>query len=863
MSDERHDHGATSAATTLRLVPPRRPLPDSVPRPAHPLVGRGGELDRIRAAVLGGRSGLVTLTGTGGVGKTRLAIEVAHRLWPELPGTIVFVAARAVTSADELPSLIAAAAELAVANDADALDVVEVGLAERPTLLMLDNGEQIERLDELVARLLSACPDLTVLLTSRRALGIDQERVVAVEPLAADDAVSLLAATARRVDPTFELTHANADAVTELCRRLDRLPLALELAAARLRLITADEMVALLARRFDVLRASRRDTSEGGSLWATIDWSYQLLEEADQSRFRSLAVFPDTFTMGAAASVAGCDEVAMLDSLGALVDHHLVQPAGKGSGVARFVMLETLREYAAGQLDAAGERSRAAEAHADWCAGLVAELEPAWTTPREAEAAARFEYEIANLRAALDWSLTTGHAERVLEIMSRGWRYWRTRGRAREGLALIEAALDLPGAGEIDRALVGRGLRTAGELADDASAMERSVELFGGAIAIYEELGDEAALAEARNGQAAVLRELGELDRAAQLHESAVTVFRRLGMHRQLAMCLNGLGGIASRRGDHAAAATHFEQAYAIVERLGDKRSQGVIAGNVGIAKFQAGDLDGAVAAHTLAVTIADEMGDPLAGLIPLLNRAEVQIEAGRFDEAEVGLARAESVAEQIGYAYAAVIVPHHRGLIAEAQGRLGAAARWHADSLRQALVASRSLDAVECVERLAMLAAQLGADDLARRAFGVAELARRVTGSAPTWGIDRWIAALGAVPPEPPPVDWTDVLDAIAPELERFAIAHADAVGDPPGDPAQAAGPDPVDAVLRRAGLSAREVEVARLVVAGRTDREIAAELFIGVRTVASHVSAVLRKLGVSSRREVGPRLVELGTDP
>ena len=858
MSDERHEYAASSAATALRLVPPRQPLPDSVPRPAHPLVGRADELDRVRRAIVVEQARLVSLTGTGGVGKTRLAIEAAHRLWPELAGTLVYVAARAVTAADELPAVIAAAAGFSVVDQAQALEVVEVGLAEQPTLLVLDNGEQIEGLAALVERLLDACPELAVLLTTRRALGLDRETTIAVAPLAPDHAVALLTDTARRHDASFAVTSASAGAVTELCRRLDGLPLALELAAARLRLITPAEMLPLLDRRFEVLRATRPGATNPGGLWATIDWSYRLLNDADQARFRSLAVFPDTFTLAAAAAVAGCDEVAMLDSLGTLVDHHLVHPAGKASGTARFVLLETLREFAALQLDEAAERTRAAEAHADWCAALVEQLASAWTTPQETEAATRFEHEIVNVRTALEWSLNSGNPARVLATMSRAWRYWRTRGRAREGLALVEAALELPGADDLDPALVGRALRAGGELADDASQMERAVALYERAIAIWRELGDETALAEAENGQAAVLRELGELDRAAELHESSLAVFRRHGMLREQAYSHNGLGGIASRRGDHAAAAAQFEQAYAFVERLGDKRSQGVVAGNIGIAKYQAGDLDGAIAAHTRALTIADEMGDPLTAVIALLNRAEVQIEAHQFDDAEHGLARAEAVAEQIGYAYADVIVPHHRGLIAAAQGRLGAAAQWHTDSLRQALTARRGLDAVECVEQLSMIAAQLGAVELARRGFGVSELARRATGSVATSGVEPWIASTGREPPETPMEAWADAVAEIAADFERFATAHGAAVTS-----VTTAATDRLDDALRSAGLSTREAEVARLVIAGRTDREIAAELFIGVRTVASHVSAVLRKLGVGSRREVGPRLTELGAGP
>lgn len=565
-------------------------------------------------------------------------------------------------------------------------------------------------------------------------------------------------------------------------------------------------------------------------------------------------MFPDTFTLDGAAAVSGGDTVAVLDTLTTLVDHHLIEPAGRGAGTARFTLLETLRVFALAELDAHGEREQAGDAHADWCVSVVERTVSDLTTSAEADALATLDLEASGLRAAVAWSLARGRPDRALRIMGAGWRYWRGRGRSREGLALLDAAIALADDAPTiaPRGLLADALHAAGELADDCSELTRAVELFERAASIHAELGDHASHAEAQNGQAQILRELGMLDLAEELHLAAAGVFRRLGMRRSEASALNGLGGIASRRGDHAQAAAHWEHAYDIVAALGDRRSQGLVAGNIGIAKFQAGDLDGAIAAQDRALAAADELGDPTLASIALLNRAEVQVRAGRLDDATEGLDRAAELAEQIGFEYAHIIVPHHRALIADARGEIGTATRFHLDSFGRSIACGRPLEAVECVEQLGMLASEVGSVALARQCAAITRAARTASGSAPTEGAHVLADEAGVSPID----DWQSALAALAPELERFAFLNAHVTRASP------ACDDEGGAVLARCGLSAREAEVARLVVTGRTDREIANELFIGLRTVASHVSAILRKLEVGSRREVGPRLAELGAD-
>jgi DNA-binding CsgD family transcriptional regulator/tetratricopeptide (TPR) repeat protein len=381
--------------------------------------------------------------------------------------------------------------------------------------------------------------------------------------------------------------------------------------------------------------------------------------------------------------------------------------------------------------------------------------------------------------------------------------------------------------------------------------------LFERAIALRAELGDEFGLADVRNCLAYVLREQGDLTRAEQLHHDAAVVLRRLGHDRLAASCLNGLASVAYKRGDYAKARAVWEQVLEISERMGDIRSQAAVAGNVGIASFALGDLERALVAYTRGLTLATAHGDSALMLSTSLNRAEVEIAAGRYGEALDDLDLAAALCEQTGVEFYMAYVAHHRAVMAERQGQLGAAIRHHVDGLVIAVRFAHPFESIEFTECLAMLAAELGDHDIARAAFTVAASNRAAGGLPPTPGAERWLTELGisadaSVGSGTPSVE---AIAALVPDFERLAIRQAGAVREEAPAP-----PPDVDAELRKLGLSAREAEVARMLVAHHTDREIADQLYIGIRTVASHVSSVLRKLEVKSRRDVPAKLAELG---
>ena len=635
----------TDGAARLRSVPSphdRAPLPELLTE----VVGRLDEVERIRHLILGDEAHrLVTLVGPGGVGKTTLAIAAARRLTRAFDGAVVFAPIAVATEPAGVLNEIARAGGWEVADDGALGEVVERGLAARPTLLVLDNCEQVDGLDDLLTELLQACRDLVVLATSRRPTGLASEQLVTVDPLtvpsptatvrkiATSDAAVVLANAARRRNASFTITSQNAAPIAELCRRLDGLPLALELAAARLHLLGPHELLRLLDHRFEVLKVDQADrTDRHRRLWATIDWSYQLLDDDDRARFRTLGVFPDGFTLAAAAAVTGVSPVSLLDTIDRLVDEHLIVSLPTRAGAARFGMLESMREFALAELDHHAELAGARAAHAEWAHRLAERWGPALIDGDEQLPAADvLDGERRNLRAAMRNSLDDGESERALAIATALWRYWWLRGAAREGRTWLEAGLATNPPETIATAAA---YEAAGDLAEISGDLPRASELVHRALAIYDRLGAEDRLAPAWNSVAFVERELGNLDRARELHERALGVSRQLGQARPEASALNGLGAVAHRVGDHPTSAARFGEALLIMRRLGDRYGAALLAGNVAMALYKNGDVEGAIAKHREVLEEVTELGDQQGVLVTLVNLVECELSAGRLDVA-------------------------------------------------------------------------------------------------------------------------------------------------------------------------------------------------------------------------------------
>jgi predicted ATPase/DNA-binding SARP family transcriptional activator len=517
-----------------------------------PLIGREQDLDELTQIMRTGDSRLVTLTGPGGTGKTRLALHAAAELVEDAPGGIFFVALDGLSD----PQLVGAAIASAVGIPAAGL--AEVGitdeLGDRPAILVLDNFEHLLAATPVVAAILGATPVVRILATSRTALGLPSERVYPVSSLAEGAGVALFTARARTASRAFSLTQENSDAVGALVRALDGLPLAIELAGSRMSIVPPAAVLERIQGSLRVLDAGRRPgPPRHRALEATIDWSHDLLESDRQRLFADLAVFAGGWTLDAAERV--CDPgLNVIDGLASLSDDSLVRVGGDPEA-PRFRMLDTIREYASGKLTTTGRRSEVERRHADFYLGLAEAAVP-HLRGNPGQWLGLLAAERDNVRAALDRLGAGGDHAAVANLSGALWRFWYLAGDLDEGRQRLEAALASHPEQDAARAraLIGAAVMAV-NLKDPAHATDRATE----ALQLHETLGDAWGAAYARFMLAAAARAFADLTRARELDEAAHAAFRALGdehtallVSRHLANILEDLGdGDAARDRHH------------------------------------------------------------------------------------------------------------------------------------------------------------------------------------------------------------------------------------------------------------------------------------------------------------------------
>jgi len=515
-----------------------------LPVPPTPLIGREAEVAEV-AGVLGhgpGAARLVTLVGPGGVGKTRLALAVAARLADAYPEGAVFVDLAPLRDARLVPATVSRALGLREGGGRSARELVLEYVAERQVLLVLDNFEHLLGAAPWLAELLAACPRLTLLVTSRVALHLRSEQRLPVEPLAtpppvsvsslveiaASPSVRLFVERAQSVAPAFALEANTAEAIGAICRRLDGLPLAIELAAARAGVLGPDMLLRRLQRRLPLLTGGAADLPERQhTLRQTLAWSQDLLGPAEQVLFRRLAVFAGGWTLAAAEGVcAGTQMLAedVLEPLQALVEHSLVQLATTPDG-PRFGLLETVREYAGEQLEMRGEAESVHQRHFEWYLALAESESSELLSPGHIAALAR---DHDNLRVALGWCLASGEAEKCLRLAVGIYPLWYARGLYSEGRASLGAALALDAAGPVS-SLRARALAWDGNLAyvqGDFAAAEARLQQ---SLEVARYVGDELEEAIAVHLMGNVVRDRGDASHADAWYERALTIERRIG----------------------------------------------------------------------------------------------------------------------------------------------------------------------------------------------------------------------------------------------------------------------------------------------------------------------------------------------
>jgi predicted ATPase/class 3 adenylate cyclase len=543
--------------------PPPRSLdarPHNLPIQPTPFVGRREEVETVKQLLSGIR--LLTLTGPGGAGKSRLALQVAAESLPDFRQGAFFVPLAPVDDPRLFGPTVAQCLGVSEVPDQPMLAVVRRHLLDKQLLLVLDNLEQLLGAAPQVAELLAAAPGLKALVTSRTVLHLQGEQEFPVPPLEAPDAVELFVQRARATDPSFRLDDSNAPAVTEIGTRLDGLPLAIELAAAKVKLFSPDALLDRLEHRLGLLRGGATDLpSRHQTLRDSIAWSHDLLEPREQEAFRRLGVFVGGFTVEAAEEVIGGDEV--VEVIAALLDKSLLR-----NERGRLAMLETIREYALEQLAESDEREGLARRHAAFFLALAEAAEPHLTRERQGLWLDRLQAEHDNLRAALRWALETGASELGLVLAGSLWRFWHLRGHLTEGRRWLEELLRLPAASPQARA---KGLTGLAGLRYWQGDYQGAIGLYEEAWQIFRELEDDPGIADTLHSLSYPVQFLGDHARTRELLEASRTAFLKAGDEVGAARAALPASFVAIREdGDHAEARRLLEESLELLREGGD-----------------------------------------------------------------------------------------------------------------------------------------------------------------------------------------------------------------------------------------------------------------------------------------------------
>jgi predicted ATPase/DNA-binding CsgD family transcriptional regulator len=749
-------------------------------------------------------------------------------------------------------------------------DRVLRAVGDKRLLLVLDNFEQVVAGAPWLRHFLEACAGLKLLVSSRIRLRISGENDYQVAPLSiptlsrADGdqpsgAVRLFVDRARAIRPDFDLNDESVAVVSEIVRRVDGLPLAIELAAARTRALSPAALLQRMERRLPLLSGGARDLPlRQQTMRDTIAWSYDLLTDEEKCLFRRLAVFVDGFDLDAAEAIgmdssggpssAQLDVLDVVEGITSLVEHSLLRHGDSRSGEPRYQMLETVREFARERLAESQEQADVHRRHADYFLAFAEDGEPGLTGPVSVEWLARLDREKDNLRVAVEWAVTEASVDLASRLGAVLWRFWQSKGYLAEGRSLLEGVIGLefeqPVSVSLSSAMLGAAMLTALQGNYDEAARQGARALSG-----WREVGDSRGIGHTLLCLAAIDRYQDRYPSAENLGRESLAAFVETDDSWGMGHALAHLGMVAWVQGDHESGKAYYEESLTNLRNVGDDAGLFQVILELGKGACDDGDLDLASARFGECMALCQKLGDEAGRGAVLTELGVVARLRGEYPIAAEFLLEATSLAQKFGDRRQEAYLAAHLGNVEIATGDFGTAAARFADALTLFRSMGNQVGIAQSLEEIARSAAARGNFDAAIRLFGSSA---------------ALFASIGAQPPPDrnPAKDAVDLQSRIS--AEEYATAWQAGSALSLGEAAEEAldlasqlarenvadaAPGDSSTLAARLGLTPREVQVLRLLVDGKSDREIADALSISERTAGNHVQHAMQKIGVESR--------------
>ena len=850
--------------------------PHNLPVQPTPLIGREREVRAVQQLLQREDVRLLTLTGPGGIGKTRLSLQVAAEVSDKFADGVFFVALAPLSDAELVVPTIIQTLSISEVGGQPLLVLLKASLKDKHLLLLLDNFEQVIRAAVQVAELLAACPKLKIIVTSRMVLHVQAEHEFAVPSLSLPDpkrlpdlvalsqyeAVALFIERAQAVKPDFAVTTANAPAVAAICTRLDGLPLAIELAAARLKLLPPLALLARLGQRLVVLTGGVRDApARQQTLRNTIAWSYDLLDAAEQQTFRRLSVFVGGCTLDAVEAVCAAldspDEGGLvLDGVGSLLGKSLLRQTEQEDGEPWFMMLETIREFGLEALAKCGEMEATRQAHADYYLALAKEAAPKLLGPQLAGWMRRLELELDNLRAAMGWLLEQGEAETVLRMGTALGLFWELNYSLHEAWNVLSRALE--GSEEVAVQVRARALVVAGWMALLLGHFERADILCQEGLALSRAIGDTAGMGHAVFRLAQSADQRGDAVAARSRYKESIVLNREAGNKTLIAWSLTLEAYVALFQGEFAGTRAHLEESLALFREIGNPFGTAYTLFSLAMYAIKGpGDLplaQGQVWAEE-SLALFRDMGSRNYEPFALTTLGEITYFQGDTTTARQLFEQSCARYRELGYEPKIAWTLSLLGRVLVAEGDLAGARAVYEESLileRRVNFGLSFLDIAPVLEGLAAVVAAQGESTWAARLLGRAEAQRETikTPLPPLYRVDyeQAVAVARTQLDEPSfAVAWAE---GRAMTLEQVVVARGPVTMPEPLPTSQPAAP-PMEKSFPSSpdGLTAREVEVLRLLARGLSNAQIAEELVVSLLTVKAHLRSIYSKVGVTSR--------------